>query len=281
MNVLLLTILLLGTQSMPLKNTTPWVEDDKIIDDIDAFMVEDEIAVDASTLLVDVPKTCKLQLTYARKYNKQNIYTQCTPSVVIITRSGFCKKCNKEHGVSTGTGFFVTKDGVIVTNHHLVDKEEGAFYVTTFDGTTYPVTEILAANEHEDLAIIKIKPSDSKKFTPMPIVTNAPVGTHVSVIGHPDHRFYTLTDGIISRYRKTVPKKWQHAIHYEMMITAPYSPGSSGGPVIDEYGNVVAIVKSREAVGSSKHRGHTHGDLPTQIAYACIPVQRLMKLIEQ
>ena len=66
-----------------------------------------------------------------------------------------------------------------------------------------------------------------------------------------------------------------------MMITAPYSPGSSGGPVFDKNGNVVGIVKSREAVGKSKHSDHEHADIPAQVAHACIPVQQLLRLIKR
>ena len=100
---------------------------------------------------------------------------------------------------------------------------------------------------------IKIDPKGSTKFTPLPLVEQAPVGMPVWVISHPGHRFFTMTDGIISRYRKTEPKKRADYARYSMMITAPFSPGSSGGPVFDKNGNVVAIVRAREIVGRSKH----------------------------
>ena len=66
-----------------------------------------------------------------------------------------------------------------------------------------------------------------------------------------------------------------------MMITSPFSPGSSGGPVLDKKGNVVGIVRAREAVGKSKHADHDHPDIPAQVAHSCIPAEQLLRLIER
>ena len=281
MNVCLLVFLIFSSAAISQEQTNPWMNDEKIQDDIDAFIEKDKVAVDASELLQRVPKTCEVDCVQVKKEPLNNLYETCAISVVAISRSGYCKKCKKKHGKSLGTGFFISEDGAVVTNYHIVDHEEGAYYVTTYDGTTYPVIQLLSANKSDDLAILKLEPVDDTTFIPLPLQTEANVGNKVWVIGHPDHRFFTLTEGIISRYRKTVPEQSNEATIYEMMITAQFSPGSSGGPVFDRQGNVIAIVKSRESVGSARRKGHDTATIPTQIAHACIPVNRLLQLIEQ
>ena len=269
-----------ATQASP-KSIKPWINDEKILDSIDDVIENDELAIDIGQILQDAPKTCTLKIPSKRYSSPSNLYQFCSPSVVIISRSGYCKKCDKVHGRASGSGFFISADGVIATNYHLVDHDDGAYFVTTFDGNTYPVTKLLAANKHFDLAILQIESKEPTTFTPLPLISQAPVGMPVWVISHPDHRFYTMTDGIISRYKESEHTRRSNSVRYSMMITSPFSPGSSGGPVLDKNGNVVGIVRAREAVGKSKHTDHDHPDIPAQVAYSCIPAEQLIRLIER
>lgn len=269
-----------AAQPLP-KSIKPWINDEKIRDSIDDAIEHDELAIEIGKILEDAPQTCTLKIPSKRYASATNLYQFCSPSIVIISRSGYCKRCDKIHGRASGTGFFVSDNGAIATNYHLVDHDDGTYFVTTFDGKTYPVTKLLAANKRDDLAILQIEPKEPTAFTPLPLVNQAPVGMPVWVISHPDHRFFTMTDGIISRYREMEPKKRNNFIRHSMMITAPFSPGSSGGPVLDKNGNVVGIARAREAVGRSKHAEHEHPDIPAQIAHLCIPVEQLVRMIKR
>ena len=94
---------------------------------------------------------------------------------------------------------------------------------------------VLAADEAHDVAILQL---DGTGFTPLPLSANAPVGSRVFVMGHPEGQFYTLTEGIVSRYF-TGQKDTGDAVM--MSITADFGRGSSGCPVLNERGEVVAM----------------------------------------
>ena len=98
------------------------------------------------------------------------------------------------------------------------------------------------------MAILQL---DGAGFTPLPISTNAPVGARVFVMGHPEGQFYTLTEGLVSRYF-TGQKETGDAVM--MGITADFGRGSSGCPVLNERGDVIAladnVVSSSAATGA-------------------------------
>ena len=112
-----------ATQPSP-KSIKPWINDEKILDSIDDVIENDELAIDIGQILQDAPKTCTLIIPSKRYSSPSNLYQFCSPSVVIISRSGYCKKCDKVHGRASGSGFFISADGVIATNYHLVDHDD-------------------------------------------------------------------------------------------------------------------------------------------------------------
>lgn len=255
-----------------------WIDDRAITDSIDNFIEKDETAIPAKALQTNIPEHVSLLLPNQSESDIIDLYSYAIDSIVIISGSGYCGRCDKRHGSTTGTGFFISESGAIATNFHIINGTGSGFYATTVDGTTYPIINVLAANESQDIAIVEIE-NRHASFVPLPVSTDALVGESVWVIGHPDHRYFTFTDGIVSRYRKTISKKNIESITYEMMITAPFSPGSSGGPVLTAKGNVVGIVRSRETVGSTRHKGHAHAEIPAQVAHSCIPSSQFLELI--
>ena len=104
-----------ATQSSP-KSIKPWINDDRIRDSIDTVIKNDELAIDIGKILEDAPQTCSLKIPSKRYASASNLYQFCSPSVVIISRSGYCKKCDKVHGRASGSGFFSSAKGEIATN---------------------------------------------------------------------------------------------------------------------------------------------------------------------
>jgi S1-C subfamily serine protease len=134
--------------------------------------------------------------------------------------------------ITTGTGFLVSPDGMIVTNYHVI--EAGNVAIVKFpDGTILPVDGVLAADKVRDLAVIKV---GGKTFRTLPLGNSdrIQVGEDVVAIGNPLGLELTVSNGIISGLRDLKNGKF-------LQTTAPISPGSSGGPLFNMFGVVVGI----------------------------------------
>lgn len=171
-------------------------------------------------------------------------------------------------GVSSGTGFAVSSNGIIATNYHVID---GARSIRVrginFDFDKFYNAKVLAVDTNNDVALIKI---DDVTFTslgtiPFTIKTNIEsAGVNVFVLGYPlmatMGEEIKLTNGIISSKTgfKGDPTSYQ--------ISAPIQPGNSGGPLFDKNGNLIGIV-------NAKHTGAEN------VSYA-IKSQYLINLLE-
>jgi len=154
---------------------------------------------------------------------------------------------------SSGTGFGITSDGLIVTNSHVIN---GSTKITVRginnDFSTSLTAKIVIEDKNNDLAIIKI---DDPKFTslgsmPYTIPTKSPdVGSQVYVLGYPLKGLMgeeiKLTNGIISS------KSGYQGDVTSYQISAPLQPGNSGGPLFDENGNLIGIVNAKLTVGEN------------------------------
>jgi S1-C subfamily serine protease len=155
------------------------------------------------------------------------------------------------------------------------DPNKIALVVMTADQHVYPVERILAASHAEDLAIIKIDAQDMAALPLVITLQSAPVGSDVSVISHPAGRFYCYTSGVVSRH---VAVRSGNRDVDRLLITADVARGSSGAPVLNDRGQVVAIVKGTNSVYYSVKDGERKN---LQMVFkTCIPSQSLAKLID-
>lgn len=137
-----------------------------------------------------------------------------------------------------GSGFFVSEEGWIVTNYHVV---EGVSHLEAVlaDNTRLPVTGILAQDEVNDLAVIAVEPGS---FSPLALATgNVEPGDPVVVLGGPLGLAGSLSEGIVSAVRRDEEGD-DEAKYPWLQITAPISQGSSGSPVMNLDGSVVGVV---------------------------------------
>ena len=203
-----------------------------------------------------------------------------TPEFVARARAGIvavcdlykCKKCPRWH-VGASSGFMLTESGVCVTCHHVVNVPESPTLVAmTGDGRVFPVKEVLAANPNTDVAILRL---EGTGFATLPLDTEAPVGSQVRVISHPDEHFFTFSEGIVARY-VSVPLE-KHAGEVTMMaITADFGAGSSGAPVFNERGGVIGMVNNTQSLYYDPKRGK---DLQ-MVFKQCLPSQYIQQLIK-
>jgi hypothetical protein len=141
-------------------------------------------------------------------------YADMCRSVGVVTTVTHCndKNCVRWHVAGTATAWVASADGIMVTNYHVVEGagKQLAMGVRMLDGSVYPVIEVLAADPIEDVAVIRV--SGAKNLRALPVQADAEVGLPVRILSHPDHHFFTYTEGKVSRYyraayRKPIPEK--------------------------------------------------------------------------
>ena len=136
-----------------------------------------------------------------------------------------------------GTGFFITADGYILTNNHLVDKDKTtSVTVTTLGGKEYDA-KIVGTDPGTDLALIKIQAKD-QPFAELGDSGQVKVGEWVLAIGNPLGMEHTVTAGIVSyKGRQIDTQSYQDFIQTDAAINR----GNSGGPLINMKGEVIGI----------------------------------------
>ena len=181
----------------------------------------------------------------------EEIYRRGARAAVLIGSAYKCDKCTKWHN-TLASGFAITADGVIATNHHVAASASGeAMGVITADGRFFPVVEVLAADKAHDVALLRI---EAKNLDFLPLRDDAPAGTPIRCYSHPANTFGCISEGIITRYFKMNEAERNGAVF--MQITADYARGSSGGPIIDAQGNAVGMVASTSPVFTATPAPH-------------------------
>ena len=201
------------------------------------------------------------------------LYDQISKSVLVIGRLYNCGKCSKWH-TSTASAFVISRDGIIVTNHHVLENDDGEILgAMDYKGNVYSIEKVLAANEEDDLAILKLR---NAELTPMALGKPANVGSDVWVISHPDRKMYMMTKGMVSRYNMIMDKNRKPG--RRMSITADYAKGSSGAPVFNRKGQVVGVVSSTNSIYYNVVNGKKEN--LQMVVKNCIPVESIHKLIK-
>ena len=202
------------------------------------------------------------------------LYDQISKSVLVIGRLYNCGKCSKWH-TSTASAFVISRDGIIVTNHHVLENDDGEILgAMDYKGNVYSIEKVLAANEEDDLAILKLR---NAELTPMALGKPANVGSDVWVISHPDRKMYMMTKGMVSRYNMIMDKNRKPG--RRMSITADYAKGSSGAPVFNRKGQVVGVVSSTNSIYYNVVNGKKEN--LQMVVKNCIPVESIHKLIKR
>jgi serine protease Do len=138
--------------------------------------------------------------------------------------------------VSQGTGFFISGDGYIVTNHRLVANSKTVEIKTDDDKTL--VARVVGNDPRSDLALLKV--DGRTDFPSLRFADHAPrVGDWALAVGNPFGLGSTVTAGIVSaRGRDIGPAAYQDLLQ----LDAPVNQGSSGGPTFNANGEVVGVI---------------------------------------
>ena len=166
--------------------------------------------------------------------------------------------------IAYGSGFFVLSN-IIATNFHVIDGAHGGTARRVAQNKSYTLGRILKSDEIQDLALIEVSAPDVE---PLPIGDSGSrslrIGAKVYVAGNPlGYWWGTFSEGIVSARRT-----WGDGAQ-RLQMTAPISPGSSGGPVLNERGEVIGV-----SVASSSD------DRAQNINFA-VPSNELKKLVAE
>ena len=165
--------------------------------------------------------------------------------------------------VSTGSGFFVTADGYVVTNYHVIENST-EITVSTYDGASYEAT-VRGYEESNDIAVLKI--SGSFEAATLGTSSGLSVGDDILVIGNPlGSLSYTFTDGVVSYLNRMITGDTGATINM-FQTNAAINEGNSGGPVYNMQGEVVGIASAKYASSSIEGLGF------------CIPIDDVIGMI--
>ncbi len=148
---------------------------------------------------------------------------------------------------STGTGFYLKKYNLIVTNEHVVRDNNSV----VIEGTQFPkqLSRVLFSDPKHDLAFLEVPESNEMPNIPLAEQADLTEGDLVIAIGHPFGLKYTATQGIVSNLQHH-----QHDIDY-IQHDAALNPGNSGGPLVGRNGEVIGIntfiLKDGNSIGFS------------------------------
>lgn len=199
------------------------------------------------------------------------IYQNNVASVVLITaRVTSSIYGQTTTGTSSGSGFVITEDGYVVTNHHVIENATSV-KVTLHDGTEYDA-KVIGSDSTNDVAVLKITEEVKLKAVTIGSSTALSVGDQVVAIGNPlGELTSTLTVGYVSAKERNVTTE---GTTINMIQTdAAINSGNSGGPLFNAQGEVVGITTAKYS-GSSSSGATIEG-----IGFA-IPIDDVMPLVD-
>jgi serine protease Do len=190
------------------------------------------------TVAVRPPTTGEKSTKPHKEKDLPTIINETKPSVVLIrtyTRDG--------KQLATGSGFFITDTGDIVSNRHVFQGAHKAEAETTTG--KFLITRVQDQDPANDLVRLSLGRT-GRQFQPLRMSQSMPaVGEKIMVIGSPLGLESTVSDGIVSAKRKFPP------FGTVIQITCPISPGSSGSPVMNMRGEVIGVATFQMGQGQN------------------------------
>ena len=187
-------------------------------------------------------------------FDPARIYTARADGVVTIyALFDDPREDDGEHGASQGSGFVVSKDGLVLTNSHVITTAgDGvgearvvvarSVFVQFRDGDRVPA-KVVGWDPFADVAALRVSPSDHP-VTPVPLADSADVvvGEPVAAIGSPFGNASSLSVGVVSATGRSIASlTTRYDVVDAIPTDAPINRGNSGGPSFDARGRVIGI----------------------------------------
>jgi len=172
--------------------------------------------------------------TTPKVLSARQIVERVMPSVVLVVTQD-----EQGETIAQGSGF-VYKQGLVATNLHVFKRASRAFVRVVGGNVNYKITEVVGIDIRNDLCVIRI---EEKSMVPLTISLNRPaIGDEVFTFGSPKGLEGTVSKGIVSSVRSDLNL---------LQIDASISPGSSGGPVVNDRAEVIGIAVSSLTSGQN------------------------------
>lgn len=151
----------------------------------------------------------------------------------------------EEQQVGGGSGFFVTDDGYLITNRHVVAQDNMSYSVVTNDGRSFPVT-VVARDPMLDIAVLRVHEDTEATFAHLAFSDAVPkLGESVVAIGNALAEFpNSVSVGVVSGLSRTVTAQGQSGMEVlegVIQTDAAINRGNSGGPLLNTDGEVVGV----------------------------------------
>ena len=212
------------------------------------------------------PSVVNISTTMIRK-NIPNAFSYNDPFSLFLDRFHGQKFPQRKVEHSLGSGFIIRKDGLILTNSHVIDKAHEIHVQLSNDKTIYKA-KVIGQDPRTDIALIKIQTQKKLKVAKLGDSQKAQVGEWVAAFGNPYGHSNTLTTGVISAIGRHVNQLSQFDF---IQTDASINPGNSGGPLVNVKGEVIGM-NSMVFLGQPRIRA------AQGIAFA-IPSDRIKKTI--
>jgi S1-C subfamily serine protease len=164
-----------------------------------------------------------------------------------------------EHSASSGTGFFVLSDGIVVTNAHVV--EDCSVIRATSDQGETAVAKVAARDARNDLALLRTGLAAKKTAA---FRTSIRLGEGVEAFGYPLVEVLSRSGNFTLGNVSALVGLGEDSRY--LQISAPVQPGNSGGPLLDQNGNVVGVVSAK--LNALELMVATNGDIAQNVNFA-------------
>ena len=246
---ILLVVLLIAASSLIFSGSNqrteaPYISGDGMPDDWNDYLDNYYQVTESKDAEIKLPRAelvpdfkVAISSDRGKELSLQELYDQCSKSIVAI--KGYQDGVD---GYYWGSGIILSKDGLILTNTHVIENCDTAS-VTLFDNSSYAAT-LVGADSTSDIAVLKI---DVSGLTPASFGDSAElaIGDKVAAIGNPLGETFrmTLTDGIISAIDRGISYNG-HSMTLLQTNTA-INEGNSGGALFNMYGQVIGVTNMK------------------------------------
>jgi S1-C subfamily serine protease len=176
--------------------------------------------------------------------NTTEIFSKASPAVVYVTNTALRRSIFsldvREIPRGSGTGFVWDKQGLIVTNFHVI---AGAHKLTvTMQDRSEHTAQVIGVAPEKDLAVLRIEnPPGDLSTLPLGDSSELTVGRKVLAIGNPFGLDTTLTTGIVSALGREIRAPSNRTIRGVIQTDAAINPGNSGGPLLNSLGQLIGV----------------------------------------